>query len=116
MSILEDFGLSNICEAENGKVALELIKQKKFDLVLVDMQMPVMDGIALIRAIDALGILPRPHIAVVTGGITTALQKELQSDVRNRIDSFILKPFDDADIGLVLSAVANKKQIQIMDS
>lgn len=49
-SALEDFG-AEILEAENGKVAMELLEQHKIDLILMDIMMPVMDGYQAIKAI-----------------------------------------------------------------
>ena len=49
-SALEDFG-AEILEAENGKVALELLKRRQVDLVLMDIMMPGMDGYQVIKAI-----------------------------------------------------------------
>jgi two-component system sensor histidine kinase/response regulator len=40
-----------VVEAENGEIALCKFKQQRFDLVLMDIQMPVMDGLAATRAI-----------------------------------------------------------------
>ena len=37
-------GYNNLTEAENGQQALELLAEKKFDLVLLDIMMPVMNG------------------------------------------------------------------------
>ncbi|MCU0289776.1 MAG: response regulator, partial [Acidobacteria bacterium] len=37
--------------AENGKVALEMLRQKKYDVLFLDIQMPVMDGLATIKRI-----------------------------------------------------------------
>ena len=43
------FGDYEICEAENGEKALEIAKGNNFDLFLLDVNMPVMDGITLVR-------------------------------------------------------------------
>jgi CheY-like chemotaxis protein len=43
----------SIVEAENGKQALELLAAQSFDLVLLDVHMPVMDGVATIKHIRA---------------------------------------------------------------
>lgn len=44
IGILEDAGFV-VDMAENGKVALEMLEKKSYDIVLMDMQMPVMDGV-----------------------------------------------------------------------
>lgn len=40
-----------VSEANNGKVGLDFIMQKKFDLVILDMEMPVMKGDAVLRSL-----------------------------------------------------------------
>lgn len=42
--VLENLGMQNFVEAENGKQAAELIQQQRFDLVVTDYNMPEMDG------------------------------------------------------------------------
>ncbi|MGP8234850.1 MAG: response regulator, partial [Limisphaerales bacterium] len=50
LGLLEDAHLS-IESAENGEVAVQMVSARKYDAVLMDMQMPVMDGIAATKAI-----------------------------------------------------------------
>ena len=44
---LESIGLKDIVEAENGKEAIELLVRDHFDLMLLDMEMPEMNGLAV---------------------------------------------------------------------
>lgn len=44
-------GITHIQSAENGQVALERLSAERFDLVFVDLEMPVMDGVELVRQI-----------------------------------------------------------------
>src|SRR5207253_324829 len=48
--ILENMGCS-VVTAPNGRSAVELVGQQKFDLILMDLEMPVMDGFAATRQI-----------------------------------------------------------------
>jgi two-component system sensor histidine kinase/response regulator len=50
LGLLEDAHLA-IATAENGQVAVQMVAEHEYDLVLMDMQMPVMDGLAATRAI-----------------------------------------------------------------
>lgn len=43
-----------VVEAENGALAIELLRQEKFDLVLMDVHMPVLDGVAATQQIRAM--------------------------------------------------------------
>ncbi len=55
----------NIDTATNGKECVELVKGKKYDLIFLDKMMPGMDGLATIKALNALGI-PLPPIVALT--------------------------------------------------
>lgn len=49
--ICTELGVRRIYNAENGIAALKIFQEKKIDIVLIDLEMPIMDGIELIRAI-----------------------------------------------------------------
>lgn len=52
---------SSICEAENGRTALTLLEEEQPDLVLMDVRMPELDGLAATRQIKARW----PHIKII---------------------------------------------------
>lgn len=82
--------------AEHGEHALSLLEDKRFDLVLMDVQMPVMDGLEATRRIRAAEApsLKRLPIIGVTAGATPA---ELQACIASGMDFCIPKPIQ-ADI------------------
>jgi signal transduction histidine kinase/CheY-like chemotaxis protein len=76
--------------AENGQVAVERIQQQHFDMVLMDCQMPVMDGYAATKAIRALpGELARTPILALTAN---ALQGDEARCLAAGMDGFLPKP------------------------
>ncbi|HEX2334345.1 MAG TPA: ATP-binding protein [Burkholderiales bacterium] len=86
-------------EAEDGRVAVEMAKKGGFDLILMDMQMPVMDGYAATRAIRAAG-LKVPIVA-----LTANAMRGFEADMSQAgCDVFLTKPIDiDAMVGAVAS-------------
>jgi len=92
--LLEMFGCTTEM-AENGREALEAAAARRFDLVLMDIKMPVMDGVAAARAIRALPStasgLPilaltanadeRDELDYIAAGMNGVAQKPIQPDV-----------------------------------
>jgi len=103
-NIIKEF-LSNYhlipIEAENGARAVELLKMTKPDLILMDIQMPVMDGYKAARIIkntpDKLNIKTIPLIAF------TAFSKEQLDKVKSSFDDYVLKPLSKRQLILTLA-------------
>lgn len=93
--------------AQDGAEALEILTREdgKFDLLLTDIQMPVMDGIAL--ALSAARDFPDLTILLMTG---FADQRERASNLNALVHDVVTKPFSVADIRTaVADALAAKK-------
>ncbi|WP_298940139.1 response regulator [uncultured Psychromonas sp.] len=91
--ILESFGL-HVDIADNGLIAVELVKKNNYDVVLMDMQMPEMDGLEATRTIRRLelqNIIPKGNtiIALTANAIDGDMQRCLQSGM----DGYLSKPF-----------------------
>jgi len=76
--------------AENGKVGLDLYEQHRPDIVLTDIKMPVMDGIAMASAIR--GLHPEAVIAVMSAYCDTP--QYLESAHAIGISHCVVKPVD----------------------
>ena len=78
--------------AENGLVALNAVVHQPYDLILMDIQMPEMDGLAATEQIrQQIGPDSQPHIVAMTAH---ALQEERQTIEQVDINGYISKPID----------------------
>ncbi|HVR50338.1 MAG TPA: response regulator, partial [Pseudorhodoferax sp.] len=81
--------------AENGQIGLERLAAHAYDLVLMDMQMPVMDGLQATRAIRS---DPRWAQLPVLAMTANAMAADRQRCLDAGMDSHIAKPIDPADL------------------
>ena len=83
----QQFGVSTILTASDGHQALDIMSQQKIDLLITDIQMPHMDGLALLSEVRAL--YPDTHCILLTAyGEFEYARKALQLGVEN----YLLKP------------------------
>lgn len=89
--VLKKMGHS-VISVENGKVALEKLKEKNFDIVLMDVQMPVMDGLSATQAIrkESPSVF-NPHIPVIAM-TAHAVEGFHQKCLESGMNDFIAKP------------------------
>ena len=89
-SILEKWNtLTDI--ASNGKEAIEKVRMKKYDLILMDMQMPVMDGVSATRIIRNELNVSTPIIALTAFATKEAIGKTMEAGM----NGYITKPFEE---------------------
>jgi CheY-like chemotaxis protein len=87
--------------ATDGKDALETVKSHEFDIILMDLQMPVMDGIEASRRIRAHENGGRnSYIVALTASFLPERGQEL---FEAGIDNYIAKPFDVSHLRQMLS-------------
>ena len=87
-NVLKQIGHENVAEASDGVEALSAIGNERPDLVLVDWNMPNMDGITLVRKIRQSDKV-LPMIMVTTEAEKSRVVEALQAGVNN----YVVKPF-----------------------
>ncbi|MEK6541566.1 MAG: response regulator [Pseudomonadota bacterium] len=88
--IIEGLGLS-VEEAEDGSIALDACRSQSFDIVLLDWNMPVMNGMEFLTALNEASLEHRPKIMFCTTENGTA---HIRAAIENGADEYVMKPFD----------------------
>lgn len=101
-----DLNIDKVFEAENGQVAFEIVKNNRIDLVLADINMPKMNGLAFAKQVKE--AFPSTRIAMMTG--YDYLDYAIEA-LRANVDEYLLKPVSKADIEKTL-----KKLIGLIES
>jgi signal transduction histidine kinase/DNA-binding response OmpR family regulator len=98
LGLLKDANMS-IDVAQNGEVAVRMVGAKKYDVVLMDMQMPVMDGIQATKLIRANPLFRAlPIIAMTANVMASDREKCDEAGMNDRVD----KPIDPDELFRVL--------------
>jgi PAS domain S-box-containing protein len=86
-----------VTHAENGKIALDILEKEDFDLILMDLHMPVMDGIEATRIIRK---SENPRInSIPIVALTAAIMSESHDKIEDlKINDYVLKPFKPHDL------------------
>ncbi|QQQ19557.1 PAS domain S-box protein [Brevundimonas vitis] len=93
--MLGGFGLT-VDTASDGAEAVEAVRSRDYDLVLMDVHMPVMDGLAATRAIRALGgAAARVPIIALTANVQA---ENVRSCLEAGMDDHVAKPIQVADL------------------
>ena len=90
--------------AENGQTAIEAAGEQRFDLVIMDVNMPVMDGLTATRAIRA-GSGPNSDTPVVVLS-ASARTEDHQAGLDAGADAYLNKPIDFAALAMVMNRVS----------
>lgn len=99
-SLLEAHGLDVLGEARNGREAVELARKLKPDVVLMDLSMPEMDGLAATRLISA--DLPEVKVVVLTASDEDA---KLFEAIKSGAQGYLLKNLESEDFFALLDGV-----------
>ena len=89
-NMLESFDFEHD-EAENGKDCIEKVSSGSYDAVLLDWNMPVMNGLECLKRLRASGCNKRLRVLIVT---TESGFENISEALEEGADEYIIKPFD----------------------
>ncbi|MEX8517219.1 MAG: chemotaxis response regulator CheY [Leptothrix sp. (in: b-proteobacteria)] len=93
--LLKEMGCNNVEEAEDGAVALNVLRNTRFDFVVSDINMPNMNGFDLLKAIKADEMLRHLPVLMVTA---EARKEDIVMAAQNGAAGYIVKPFTKATL------------------
>jgi hypothetical protein len=102
VTLLERWG-HRVTVADNGQLALEAMQQRQFDLVLMDMMMPVMDGLEATRRIRASETGQRIPIIAMTAN---AMESDRERCLEAGMDDYLSKPIKATELQAMLQRFA----------
>jgi len=109
---LNDLGFNNIKEAKNGRQALDLVLKEPFDLMLLDMEMPEMNGMEVLRALKnhpELGGLP---VIVISGA--DQIENAVKC-IEAGAEDYLPKPFNPTLLRARATSSIEKKRLRDLD-
>jgi len=77
-------------EAASGCEGLEILKDRQVDLILSDINMPVMDGLEFLRQVRALNLAPGVPVVMIT---TESSEEHVKQAIEGGAQGYIRKPF-----------------------
>ena len=103
--LLKEMGCNNADEAEDGAVALNMLKTSKYDFVVSDINMPNMNGFDLLKAVKAEDSLKHIPVLMVTA---EARKEDIVLAAQSGAAGYIVKPFTKATLEEKVTKIMQK--------
>ncbi|SMP55801.1 chemotaxis response regulator CheY [Noviherbaspirillum suwonense] len=104
-NLLKELGYSNVDEAEDGAMALTKLKNEQFDFVISDWNMPVMNGLDMLKSIRADAALAKLPVLMVTA---EAKKENIIAAAQAGANGYVVKPFTAATLDEKLAKIFEK--------
>ena len=103
--LLKEMGCNKVEEAEDGAVALQMLKANRFDFVVSDINMPNLNGFDLLKAIKADENLKHLPVLMVTA---EARKEDILLAAQSGAAGYVVKPFTKATLEEKVSKILQK--------
>ena len=104
-NLVKELGYSNVDEAEDGAMALSKLKNEQFDFVISDWNMPVMNGLDMLKSIRADAALAKLPVLMVTA---EAKKENIIAAAQAGANGYVVKPFTAATLDEKLAKIFEK--------
>ncbi len=115
VNILKGFGLE-VGVANDGQEALDKVKEEDFDIVFMDIQMPIMDGIEATKEIKKYQNENNKKLTPIVALTANALKGDRERLIKEGLDEYISKPIEMPELIYILHKfLSDKSTIEIKD-
>ena len=110
---LEKDGYDNIEIAENGRIALRLFEKKEYEVILMDIRMPVMDGLEATEKIREMerNMLQRTP-AYIVAFTAYAVEGDKERFLEAGMDDYVAKPFQPDELIRIIEKYVSKRSLR----
>lgn len=95
--------------AGNGREALEKIAENYYDVILLDLKMPDVDGMELLKKLNEKNY-SHGEVVIVTGAVSTI--EDIVEPIKSGASDILLKPFEITDLKLMIKRILERKRIK----
>jgi len=114
VKMIEGMNLGSVKIAQNGMEAVEMFNTEKFDLILMDGQMPIMSGLeatARIRELEKKNNLSRIPIIALTAH---AMKQDRERFISSGMDDYLTKPLNQESLQRVIHALSGETSVETL--
>jgi CheY-like chemotaxis protein len=110
--LLNNIGVKRVSEAGDGIAALDNIREDTPDVIVLDWEMPLLNGPELVRIVRSPGVFPTPDIPII---MLTAHGKEsrIRESVRLGVNEFLCKPVSAKSLLERLVSIVLKPRVSV---
>ncbi len=109
---LESIGLQNIAEANHGREAIEMLTREHYDLMLLDMEMPEMNGMEVLQVLRDSPYHTWPPVIVISGGAGNSAMDDAVKCIELGAEDYLPKPFNPVLLRARVKTSIDKKQLR----
>jgi two-component system chemotaxis response regulator CheY len=106
-SVLEQLGYPEMDEAKDGQEAIDKLKEKDYDLIISDIDMPVMNGFELLDYVKKDDNLKNIPVIFITA---EAEREKIVESIKAGLDAYITKPFSISTLQQKIENIFNPEQ------
>lgn len=90
-TLLVNIGVRNIFEANDGIIGLDTIRMSSPDIVIIDWDLPMLNGPEFVRIVRSPGVFPIPHIPIIMLSASGERSRVIEA-VKIGVNEFLCKP------------------------